>query len=103
LEDFGAFVEIMKGKEGLVHVSEIAHTRTNSARDVLKIGEVVKVKLKEIDKMGRINLSIKELLPKTPYQQNNDVKNGFMNGVSREQIKPQMEVKKDPLDMSGLL
>lgn len=64
LEDFGAFVQVLPGQDGLVHVSEIAWTRTNSPSDVLHIGDVVKVVVKEIDSMGRINLSIKQLSPK---------------------------------------
>lgn len=64
LEDFGAFIEILPGKDGLVHVSEIAWERTNKPSDVLKIGDMVKVKVKEIDNLGRVNLSMKALLPK---------------------------------------
>lgn len=64
LEDFGAFVNILPGQDGLVHVSEIAWTRTNRPGDVLNIGDKVKVVVKEIDSMGRTNLSIKQLLPK---------------------------------------
>lgn len=64
LEDFGAFINILPGKDGLVHVSEIAWERTNKPSDILKLGDVVKVKVKEIDNMGRVNLSIKALLPK---------------------------------------
>ena len=63
LEDFGAFVNILPGQDGLVHVSEIAYARTNKPSDVLKLGDKVKVKVKEIDAMGRVNLSIKALLP----------------------------------------
>ncbi len=64
LEDFGAFVEILPGKDGLVHVSEIAWERTNKPSDVLKLGDAVKVVVKEIDNLGRVNLSMKALLPK---------------------------------------
>lgn len=64
IEDFGAFVNILPGKDGLVHVSEIAWERTNSPSDVLKLNQEVKVKVKEIDNMGRVNLSMKALLPK---------------------------------------
>lgn len=64
LEDFGAFINILPGQDGLVHVSEIAWTRTNSPSDVLHLGDKVKVVVKEIDSMGRTNLSIKQLLPK---------------------------------------
>ncbi|MDD4476591.1 MAG: polyribonucleotide nucleotidyltransferase [Patescibacteria group bacterium] len=64
LEDFGAFVNILPGQDGLVHVSEIAWARTNKPSDVLKLGDKVKVQVKEIDNLGRINLSMKVLLPK---------------------------------------
>lgn len=61
LMDFGAFVEILPGQEGLVHVSEISYERVNQVSDVLNVGDAVTVKVKEIDDMGRINLSIKAL------------------------------------------
>lgn len=64
LEDFGAFVQILPNKDGLVHVSEIAWGRTNKPGDVLNLGDKVKVKVKEIDNLGRVNLSMKALLPK---------------------------------------
>jgi polyribonucleotide nucleotidyltransferase len=64
LEDFGAFVQILPNKDGLVHVSEIAWERTNRPGDVLNVGDKVKVKVKEIDNLGRINLSMKALLPR---------------------------------------
>lgn len=64
LEDFGAFINILPGKDGLVHVSEIAWARTNKPGDVLNLGDKVKVIVKEIDNMGRVNLSMKALLPK---------------------------------------
>lgn len=60
LMDFGAFVEIMPKKEGLVHVSEIAPYRVENVSDLLKVGDKVKVKLFEIDSMGRLNLSMKQ-------------------------------------------
>lgn len=64
LEDFGAFVQILPGQDGLVHVSEIAWERVNKPEDVLNIGDKVKVQVKEIDNLGRINLSMKILKPK---------------------------------------
>lgn len=64
LEDFGAFINILPGQDGLVHVSEIAWARTNKPSDVLKINDKVKVLVKEIDNLGRVNLSMKALLPK---------------------------------------
>jgi polyribonucleotide nucleotidyltransferase len=62
--DFGAFVEFMPGKEGLVHISQIAKERVNKVTDVLHEGDKVTVKLTEIDSQGRNNLSIKAALPK---------------------------------------
>lgn len=64
LMDFGAFIEILPGQEGLVHVSEISVERVVNVSDVLKIGDMIKVKVTEIDNLGRVNLSIKRLDPK---------------------------------------
>ncbi|MBT3418930.1 MAG: polyribonucleotide nucleotidyltransferase [Candidatus Magasanikbacteria bacterium] len=64
LEDFGAFVNILPNKDGLVHVSEIAWERTNKPGDVLKLNDKVQVKVKEVDNLGRVNLSIKALKDK---------------------------------------
>jgi polyribonucleotide nucleotidyltransferase len=61
---FGAFVEIMPGTEGLVHISELRHGRTEKTEDVVKKGERVKVKLIDRDERGRLRLSMKALLPK---------------------------------------
>lgn len=60
LMDFGAFVEIMPKKEGLVHVSEMAPYRVEKVSDIVKLGDKVKVKLFEIDSQGRLNLSMKQ-------------------------------------------
>jgi polyribonucleotide nucleotidyltransferase len=57
--DFGAFVEILPGKEGLVHISELAPYHVNKVTDIVNIGDTVTVKVYEIDSMGRINLSVK--------------------------------------------
>ncbi len=64
LEDFGAFVNLLPGKDGLVHVSEISWERVNKPSDVLKMGQEVRVKVKEIDNLGRVNISMKVLMPK---------------------------------------
>ncbi len=61
---FGAFVEIIPGVEGLLHISELQHARTEKTEDVVKVGDVVKVKLLEVDERGRMRLSRKALLPK---------------------------------------
>lgn len=62
--NFGAFVELMKGKEGMIHISKLDHGHTKKVEDVVRVGDMVDVKVIEIDKMGRINLSRKALLPK---------------------------------------
>jgi polyribonucleotide nucleotidyltransferase len=62
ITDFGAFVEILPGTDGLVHISQIAEQRIKSVSDVLKEGEEIMVKVLEIDKQGRIKLSRREAL-----------------------------------------
>ncbi len=61
---FGAFVEIIPGVEGLLHISELDHKRVEKTEDVVKKGEIVQVKLLEVDERGRMRLSRKALLPK---------------------------------------
>jgi polyribonucleotide nucleotidyltransferase len=61
LMDFGAFVEFLPGKEGLVHISELKWERVEKVSDVLNVGDITDVKLFEIDRQGRLNLSIKRL------------------------------------------
>ncbi|MCL1911737.1 MAG: polyribonucleotide nucleotidyltransferase [Leptospirales bacterium] len=60
--EFGAFVEFLPGKEGLVHISNLDNTRVKSVRDVVKEGDAVRVKVIKVDKQGRIDLSRKEAL-----------------------------------------
>ncbi|WP_044445197.1 polyribonucleotide nucleotidyltransferase [Bacillus spizizenii] len=62
IEKFGAFVEIFSGKDGLVHISELALERVGKVEDVVKIGDEILVKVTEIDKQGRVNLSRKAVL-----------------------------------------
>ncbi|MDN3014744.1 polyribonucleotide nucleotidyltransferase [Paenibacillus sp. BSR1-1] len=62
IEKFGAFVEIFAGKDGLVHISELAEERVGKVEDVVKIGDELLVKVTEIDKQGRVNLSRKAVL-----------------------------------------
>lgn len=62
---FGAFVEIAQGKEGLVHISKLSKERVEKVEDVVKVGDEILVKVVEIDKQGRINLSRKDALPET--------------------------------------
>ncbi|MFZ3054664.1 MAG: polyribonucleotide nucleotidyltransferase [Minisyncoccales bacterium] len=58
--EFGAFAEILPGKEGMIHISQLANERVNKVTDVVKLGDVVMVKVISIDEQGRINLSLKE-------------------------------------------
>ena len=62
LMNFGAFVEILPGKDGLVHISELDVTRVPSVEDVVKVGDVVEVMVTEVDRMGRVNLSRRAVL-----------------------------------------
>ncbi len=62
--EIGAFVELLPGKEGMVHISKLAYEHVKNVTDVVNIGDTVKVKVVEIDNRGRINLSMKDLLPK---------------------------------------
>jgi polyribonucleotide nucleotidyltransferase len=64
--DFGAFVEILPNQQGLVHVSELAPWHVEKVQDVVKLGDRVKVRVKNIDNEGRINLSMKEFQEKSP-------------------------------------
>ena len=58
---FGAFIEVPGGKEGLLHISKISKERVEKVEDVLKVGDVVTVKVYEIDDQGRINLTKKDI------------------------------------------
>lgn len=64
LEKFGAFVNLFGNTDGLLHISKISHHRVDKVEDVLKLGDVIDVKITEIDNKGRINVSAKALLPK---------------------------------------
>ncbi|HWG54725.1 MAG TPA: polyribonucleotide nucleotidyltransferase, partial [Gemmatimonadaceae bacterium] len=76
---FGAFVEILPGTEGLVHISELRHGRTEKTEDVVKRGDRVKVKLIDVDERGRLRLSMRALLPKPEGAEEEG------NGHAREQ------------------
>ncbi|WP_395531351.1 polyribonucleotide nucleotidyltransferase [Enterococcus faecium] len=62
IEKFGAFVNLIKGKDGLVHISQLANDRVNKVEDVVKLDDEILVKVTEIDKQGRVNLSRKAML-----------------------------------------
>ncbi|MDP4029720.1 MAG: polyribonucleotide nucleotidyltransferase [Gallionella sp.] len=63
LLDFGALINVLPGKDGLLHISQIAHERVNAVSDHLKEGQIVRVKVLEVDDKGRMKLSMKVLLP----------------------------------------
>jgi polyribonucleotide nucleotidyltransferase len=63
--NFGAFVEILPGKEGMVHISELADYRVDQVEDIVKVGDEITVKVTEIDSQGRVNLSRRAVFEKT--------------------------------------
>jgi polyribonucleotide nucleotidyltransferase len=81
LMDFGAFVEILPGKDGMVHVSQLANYRVGSPSDIVKVGDTLKVQVQEIDEQGRINLTHKPFAPEaTPEQLAQAGSGGFGGG-----------------------
>jgi polyribonucleotide nucleotidyltransferase len=72
--NFGAMVEIFPGKEGLVHISELADYRVANVEDVVKVGDEIMVKLIEIDNLGRINLSRRAVLDSLSKKPDNRVR-----------------------------
>jgi len=84
--DFGAFVEILPGKEGLVHISKLSRQRIAQVTDVVKEGQEIPVKLTEIDKMGRLNLSyIDAIDPNGAPAGGEDTKGGGYNRGNRDE------------------
>jgi polyribonucleotide nucleotidyltransferase len=84
--NFGAFVEILPGKEGLLHISHIAHERVAKVEDVLNIGDEVEVKVTEIDEKGRVNLSRKVLLPKPEKTEKKEESVRWLHVIQRSAI-----------------
>lgn len=72
IEKFGAFVNLFPGTDGLLHISKINHDRVEKIEDVLKIGDMVKVKVTEVDDRGRVNVSAKALLEKPKSEANEE-------------------------------
>jgi len=60
IADFGAFVEILPNQEGLVHISELADYHVEKVEDIVKMGQVIVVKVKKIDESGKIGLTLKD-------------------------------------------
>src|SRR5699024_10520071 len=83
IEKFGAFVELFKGKEGLVHISQLQDKRTNKVEDVVDLGDKIMVKVKEIDNQCRVNLSRKDVL-----QEERENKEQLKSKLKREAGNP---------------
>ncbi len=66
IESYGAFIDVLPGKSGMCHISKLSYDRVDKVEDVLKIGDVVDVKVINIDEKGRVDLSIKDTLPERP-------------------------------------
>ena len=101
LMNFGAFVEIFPGKEGLVHISELSPNRVNKVEDVVKVGDEVEVKVKEIDNLGRVNLTRRGLVPGDEVQAG--LAHGEVDGTGREGERPDRRDRHDraPRDRRG--
>ncbi|MGC9373312.1 MAG: S1 RNA-binding domain-containing protein, partial [Thermovirgaceae bacterium] len=95
LMNFGAFVEVLPGKEGLLHVSEISQRHVPKVDDVLNPGDTVLVMVKEIDDMGRINLSRKRILDKK-----DSLDESFRDALARE-MEREDEISKLPPESPG--
>jgi polyribonucleotide nucleotidyltransferase len=75
--DFGAFVEVLPGTDGLVHISELAHRRVKTVDEILKEGDIVTVKVLDVDRQGKIRLSMKALIPNdNPQPDDSDRRGG---------------------------
>jgi polyribonucleotide nucleotidyltransferase len=72
ITDFGAFVELLPGRDGLLHISQLDHHRVEKVQDVVNVGDEVKVKVLEVDDNGKIRLSRKALLERGPHQGKDD-------------------------------
>ncbi|MFH1745331.1 MAG: polyribonucleotide nucleotidyltransferase [bacterium] len=85
--DFGAFVEVAPGRDGMVHVSELAPYRIGKPSDFIQVGDEVMVKVKEIDEQGRVNLTMKDMPENEPLWKDKkglQVSGSFSNGSGRD-------------------
>ncbi len=87
ITDFGAFVELMPGTDGLLHISEMAHTRVEKVSDVMKEGDIIEVKVLSVDREGKVRLSRRELLPLPEGEEGERAKERML--ASREAGPPQ--------------
>ena len=91
IADFGAFIEILPGKEGLCHISKLSKNRVKNVSDVLSVGQEVDVKLTEIDRMGRLNLSYIDAQPKSE----DDEKSGTEEKENKEEENKKEDKKRE--------
>lgn len=97
MTDFGAFVEVLPGIDGLVHISQISHKRVENPKDVLSVGQDVTVKVLEVNAADeRVSLSIKALEERPAQSEDNNANNSNKdeNRQSRPR-RPKREVKRD--------
>lgn len=73
ITSFGAFVEFLPGKEGLVHISKLDKSRVVRVEDVVSVGEEILVKVLDIDKQGRVNLSRKDAMEENDTDKNSNI------------------------------
>ncbi len=83
IADFGAFVEIIPNTDGLLHVSEIAHHRIEHVEDVMKVGDIIEVKVLSVEPDGKIRLSKKALLPRPEGMPEPEERSGDSGGYRR--------------------
>ena len=98
IEKFGAFVNLFDKTDALVHISEMAWTRTNRVEDVVAIGDEVDVKIIKIDEKGRIDASMKALLPRPPKPENAEEKGEKGPRHHHKDHKPKKEFTNTPKD-----
>jgi polyribonucleotide nucleotidyltransferase len=98
--EFGAFVEFLPGKEGLVHISRLAEEHVRSVQDVVQEGQEVRVKLFEIDRMGRMNLSMIEN-PEPRSRSGDGQRPSYRSGDNRGSGRPRSHDRSDRSDRSG--
>lgn len=91
IESYGAFIDVLPGKSGMCHISKISYDRIDKVEDVLKIGDVVNVKVINIDEKGRVDLSIKDTLPERPEKKHE----GSKHSEGRERRREKRDSSKE--------
>ncbi len=99
--DFGAFVEIMPGKEGLVRIGELADYRVPTVEDVVKVGDEIQVMVTEIDNLGRINLSRRAVLEGANPADFEEAPGEIPSPMTRRSLNPFADAQPAPVPMQG--